>query len=86
MENLEKLATYDTQDEETQNKNITQYVMETTMSKQSQKSTLERLERQIINKNLRTALRKTLSLFTIYKDEFVFMVFNATFNNISIIS
>jgi hypothetical protein len=37
MENLEKLATYDTQDEETQNKNITQYVMETTMSKQSQK-------------------------------------------------
>jgi hypothetical protein len=36
MENLEKLATYDTQDEEAQNKNITQYVMETTMSKQSQ--------------------------------------------------
>ena len=36
MENLEKLATYDTQDEETQNKNTTQYVMETTMGKQSQ--------------------------------------------------
>ena len=36
MENLEKLVTYDTQDEETQNKNITQYVVETTMRKQSQ--------------------------------------------------
>jgi hypothetical protein len=31
-------------------------------------------------------LSLTLSLFTIYKDEFVFMVFNATFNNFSIIS
>ena len=32
----EKLATYDTQDEEKQNKNTTQYVLDTTMSKQTQ--------------------------------------------------
>ena len=34
MDNPEKLATYGTQDEETQNKNTTQYVLDTTMSKQ----------------------------------------------------
>ena len=36
MENPEKLATQDTQDEEKQNKNTTQYVLDTTMRKQTQ--------------------------------------------------
>ena len=41
MDNPEKLATQDTQDEETQNKNKTQYVLDTTMCKQKQISKLE---------------------------------------------
>jgi hypothetical protein len=36
MDNPEILATYGTQDEEKQNKNITQYVPATTMRKQTQ--------------------------------------------------
>jgi hypothetical protein len=36
MDNPEKLATYGTQDEEKQNKNTTQYVLDTTMRKQTQ--------------------------------------------------
>ena len=35
-DNPEKLATYGTQDEEIQNKNITQYVLDTTIRKQTQ--------------------------------------------------
>jgi len=35
MYNLEKLATYGTQDEEKQNKNTTQYVLDTTIRKQT---------------------------------------------------
>jgi hypothetical protein len=34
QDNAEKLATYGTQDEEKQSKNTTQYVLDTTMSKQ----------------------------------------------------
>ena len=34
--NTEKLAKYDTQDEEKQNKNTTQYELDTTMRKQTQ--------------------------------------------------
>ena len=36
MENPEKLATQDTQEEEKQNKNTTQYVLDTTIRKQTQ--------------------------------------------------
>ena len=36
MDNPEKLATQGTQDEEKQNKNTTQYVLNTTMRKQTQ--------------------------------------------------
>ena len=36
MENPEKLATQSTQDEEEQNKNTTQYVLNTTIRKQTQ--------------------------------------------------
>ena len=36
MDNPEKLATQGSQDEETQNKNTTQYALDTTMSKQAQ--------------------------------------------------
>ena len=36
MDNLEKLATTGTQDEEKQNKNTTQYVSDTTLRKQTQ--------------------------------------------------
>jgi hypothetical protein len=36
MDNPEKLATLGTQDEEKQNKNITQYLLDTTMGKQTQ--------------------------------------------------
>ena len=36
MENPEKLSTQDTQDEDKQNKNTTQYVLDTTMRKQTQ--------------------------------------------------
>jgi hypothetical protein len=36
MDNPEKLATLGTQDEDKQNKNTTQYVMDTTMRKQTQ--------------------------------------------------
>jgi hypothetical protein len=36
MDNLEKLATWGTQDEEKQNKNTTQYVLDTTMRKKIQ--------------------------------------------------
>ena len=36
MENLEKLATQGTQDEDKQNKNTTQYVLDTNMRKQTQ--------------------------------------------------
>ena len=36
MDNPEKLATYGTRDEEKQNKNTTQYVLDTTMRKQTQ--------------------------------------------------
>ena len=36
MENSDKLATQDTQDEEKQNKHTTQYVFGTTMPKQTQ--------------------------------------------------
>jgi hypothetical protein len=36
MDNPEKLATSGTQDEEKQNKNTTQYVMDTTIHKQTQ--------------------------------------------------
>ena len=35
MNNPEKLATYGTQDEEKQNKNTTQYVLDTTIGKQT---------------------------------------------------
>ena len=35
MDNTEKLATYGTQDEEKQNKNTTQYVLDTTIKKQT---------------------------------------------------
>ena len=35
MDNPEKLATQDTQDEEKQNKNLTQYVLETSIRKQT---------------------------------------------------
>ena len=35
MDNPEKLATYGTQDDEKQNKNITQYALDTTMRKQA---------------------------------------------------
>ena len=36
MENPEKLVTYGTQDEDKQNKNTTQYMLDTTMRKQTQ--------------------------------------------------
>jgi len=36
MDNLEKLATYSTQDEEKQNKNTTQYALNITIRKQTQ--------------------------------------------------
>ena len=36
MENLEKLATQGTKDEENQNKNTTQYLLDTTMHTQTQ--------------------------------------------------
>jgi hypothetical protein len=36
MDNQEKLASYGTQDEEKQNKNTIQYVLDTTMNKQTQ--------------------------------------------------
>ena len=36
MDNPEKLATYGTQDEEKQDKNTTQYVLDTTIQKQTQ--------------------------------------------------
>ena len=36
MDNPEKLATWDTQDEEKENKNTTQYVLDTIMRKQTQ--------------------------------------------------
>jgi hypothetical protein len=36
-DNSEKLATYGSQDEDKQNKNTTQYVLDTTMRKQTQK-------------------------------------------------
>ena len=36
MDNPEKLATQDTQDEEKQSKHTTQYVLDTTMHKQTQ--------------------------------------------------
>ena len=36
MDNPEKLATWGTQDEEKQNKNTTQYVLDTTVRKQTQ--------------------------------------------------
>jgi hypothetical protein len=36
MNNPEKLATYGTQDEEKENKNTTQYALDTTMCKQTQ--------------------------------------------------
>jgi len=36
MRNPEKLATYGTQDEEKQNKNTTQYVLDTIIRKQTQ--------------------------------------------------
>jgi len=36
LNNPEKLATYGTQDEEKQTKNITQYVLDTTIRKQTQ--------------------------------------------------
>jgi hypothetical protein len=36
MDNPEKLATYGTQDEEKQNKNATQYVVDTTICKKTQ--------------------------------------------------
>ena len=36
MDNQEKLTSYGTQDEEKQNKNTTQYVLDTTMLKQTQ--------------------------------------------------
>jgi hypothetical protein len=36
MENPEKLATFGTQDEEKQNKNTTQYVLDTTIHKHTQ--------------------------------------------------
>jgi hypothetical protein len=36
MDNPEKLATYGTQDEAKQNKNTTQYVLDTTIRKQTQ--------------------------------------------------
>ena len=36
MDNPEKLATLGTQDKETQNKNTTQYVLDTTIRKQTQ--------------------------------------------------
>ena len=36
MDNPEKLATYGTQDQEKQNKNTTQYVLDTTMHKKTQ--------------------------------------------------
>jgi hypothetical protein len=39
MVNPEKLAKYVTEDEEKQSKNTTQYVLDTTMSKQTQKNT-----------------------------------------------
>jgi hypothetical protein len=35
MDNPEKLATYSTQDEEKQNKNTSQYVLDTTVLKQT---------------------------------------------------
>ena len=35
MDNPEKLATYDTQDDEKQNKNTTQYTLHTTIGKQT---------------------------------------------------
>ena len=38
MDNPEILATWGTQDEEKQNKNTTQYVLETTMRKQTQET------------------------------------------------
>jgi hypothetical protein len=37
-DNTEKLATYGTQDEENKNKNTTQYLLDTTMRKQTQKT------------------------------------------------
>ena len=36
MDNPENLVIYGTQDEETENKNVTQYVLDTTMRKQTQ--------------------------------------------------
>ena len=36
MDNQEKLATYGTQDQDKQNKHTTQYVLDTTMRKQTQ--------------------------------------------------
>jgi hypothetical protein len=40
MDNPEKLTTYGTQDEEKQSKNTTQYVLDTTMRKQTQRHEL----------------------------------------------
>ena len=42
MNNLEKLATYGTQDKEKQTKNITQYVLDSTMRKQTQITSIRR--------------------------------------------
>jgi hypothetical protein len=36
MDNPEKLTTYDTQDEDMQSKNTTQYMLDTTIRKQTQ--------------------------------------------------
>jgi hypothetical protein len=38
MDNLEKLATLGTRDEDKQNKNTTQYLLDTTIHKQTQKT------------------------------------------------
>jgi hypothetical protein len=40
MDNQEKLASYGTQDEEKQSKNTIQYVLDTTMHKQTQITTI----------------------------------------------
>ena len=42
MDNPEKLTTQGTQDEEEQNKNTTQYVLDTTMHKQTNKNTVSK--------------------------------------------
>jgi hypothetical protein len=52
IDNPEKLATYGTQDKEKQSKNTTQYVLDTTLSKQTQITLIRHEPSCIINSHL----------------------------------